>query len=1030
MPQTAYPYELDKVSPPPPLVEGALYGAYIPKSIYPTFEFTPSAVELAWHEPAWVFFPGVNSNKESKTECWFFPFWWAGRVSDKGHIALLPLLRLGGQWPDRNFTYSLKGLPPFTPVPRDEVAWKILEPKDFGARVFVSAGNYNTTEKIIDLIKGATDDAGISSELSGAISDFPGQGKDDENPGFDSFPRTASPYIIPNVPWDGAGSVVEYMNACGHALTEAFGEEAGMGSLSVSANTLFSDFGSTEAAEQVIEQTIQKIRSSADPGGRWFTWWGMAHTQWLNAHKELIQVKALGQLDVIINQGHLETDTVRRFSVMGFPFANPTGIQIIRGEAFRTADREVMTPAGKAFYDKVIAPAMEATQEGFVKPTLTLEEAQVVEEDTREAEKAARDAAGGQGDASKNVTATRNALEKAVGDLSKATEDKEAAQTALAEFKEADDYTQLEKYRKQVADLREMLDEEDIPKKLIKGIEDLEKKLGKDFKKAQEAVEKTTKKEATQLEKSKKAKTERDEAETLLEKVQAAHEDAEEALKKAVQEVGVIKALSTYLYVPSYSGYAQFLTDVRAGYDATATPDISVAAAFKWFSGSPQSVVGQTGRWSAGSAWEKAKVAAGSAAGDRPTMGQFRPIIRRPTAAPRPLAGPIDVDRMDGEQVKMQVGRPSKMVPGSYVVVESLAGWFANEFQPLFDAYTAKYPKREVDEGNLVFEVTEKAVTTDEGRWEVGIQPVAFFDESYTPIAPFEGTPEVKDVPTGETKVTFDGPDASGFGGDDFVMVPRKAVLAGGTAAPSKNPISPAAEAWGDEWEFRRGDYGGKSLVKPDGTSSGVKVLGKGTFATVYEILDEPKKVIIEVPDDIYDKEIVAEVYRQQEGRKNPHLPRIVQLGDTRTGKLYLMDRYKMPLRKADTKHWKDYQALRACWDEALGNVRRKAGDHRQFMYSGHEILHETVVCAKKRKVKKSLRDALEDLRDWTLNYGSSYTFEISPRNVGSDAKGNLVLVDVLFDMEKLGKARGRNSVLERLNVPSDDGLFAFPGEG
>ena len=291
--------------------------------------------------------------------------------------------------------------------------------------------------------------------------------------------------------------------------------------------------------------------------------------------------------------------------------------------------------------------------------------------------------------------------------------------------------------------------------------------------------------------------------------------------------------------------------------------------------------------------------------------------------------------------------------------------------------------------------------------WVVDVEPVAFFVNEFTPITDvLDGMdPDaVKELPLGITEMILD-PD------DPFVVLPKQWNLPkADSGAPKKNPDH-------RYWMVGRG-----RLVSPDGESKAVKRIGKGTFSSVYALSGDTTDkqarefVYVETPETIYDKEIIAEVYRQQDGPRNPHLPQIEFLGHTANGRLYRMRRYKMPLRKAATKNWEDYQSLRKCWEEALEEVRRKRGYGRQFMYSGHEILQATVDCAKKRKVKKRLRDALEALKDWSAMYGSAYTFEISPRNVGTDRKGNLVLVDVLFDMEEVAKARGKNTVVERLN--------------
>ena len=45
---------------------------------------------------------------------------------------------------------------------------------------------------------------------------------------------------------------------------------------------------------------------------------------------------------------------------------------------------------------------------------------------------------------------------------------------------------------------------------------------------------------------------------------------------------------------------------------------------------------------------------------------------------------------------------------------------------------------------------------------------------------------------------------------------------------------------------------------------------------------------------------------------------------------------------------------------------------------------------------------------DTAANYSDDYVFEFSPRNLATDDAGNLVLLDPLFDREKLQAKRQR----------------------
>jgi hypothetical protein len=60
------------------------------------------------------------------------------------------------------------------------------------------------------------------------------------------------------------------------------------------------------------------------------------------------------------------------------------------------------------------------------------------------------------------------------------------------------------------------------------------------------------------------------------------------------------------------------------------------------------------------------------------------------------------------------------------------------------------------------------------------------------------------------------------------------------------------------------------------------------------------------------------------------------------------------------------------------------------------------VACAERSGVSPSTLDALRVLVDTASNYGSSFVFEFAARNLASDEAGNMVLLDPLYDQEKL----------------------------
>lgn len=175
-----------------------------------------------------------------------------------------------------------------------------------------------------------------------------------------------------------------------------------------------------------------------------------------------------------------------------------------------------------------------------------------------------------------------------------------------------------------------------------------------------------------------------------------------------------------------------------------------------------------------------------------------------------------------------------------------------------------------------------------------------------------------------------------------------------------------------------------------------LELLGKGMFADVYYDAAHPDRVFAIIPDDKgdYSKEILASI--QEDGNQNPFLPQVKRGGDTADARVFVMPRYFVPLRAEHKKAWAQYRKLKTCIDQAP--VSRSIHD-------GHKRADAVVSCVE-ASGDAELIEALELLRDYMATYGSSYTFEFAPRNLGVDASGHLILLDVVFDLEAAQKLR------------------------
>ena len=209
-----------------------------------------------------------------------------------------------------------------------------------------------------------------------------------------------------------------------------------------------------------------------------------------------------------------------------------------------------------------------------------------------------------------------------------------------------------------------------------------------------------------------------------------------------------------------------------------------------------------------------------------------------------------------------------------------------------------------------------------------------------------------------------------------------------------------------------------------------VKKLGAGAFATAYVTTEvTPPVVYVFTPEDVFDKELLA-MARDAEPQ-NPHLPKVEKVGETHDQFVYAMPLYRTPFRKADSPSgWKDYAILKKCRQTAWDTIREKGTTYSemyhppipglykggmrrvpaypQMKHRGYEVNEETVACAEEAGVSPSTLEALRILVDTASNYGQAYVFEFSPRNLATDADGTLVLLDPLFDQEKLQAKRQR----------------------
>jgi hypothetical protein len=186
-------------------------------------------------------------------------------------------------------------------------------------------------------------------------------------------------------------------------------------------------------------------------------------------------------------------------------------------------------------------------------------------------------------------------------------------------------------------------------------------------------------------------------------------------------------------------------------------------------------------------------------------------------------------------------------------------------------------------------------------------------------------------------------------------------------------------------------------LTSPEGRIP-VKQIGKGQFSVAYLSSEPRPRVFLFTSEEVQDKEIL--MFAHDRLPNNPHLPAVEQYGHARDGRtVWTMPLYKAPLKKADNEQaWKQYIALKKC---------REALYRPKGVKSGYQVNYDVYECAVAAGVSPKLANALEHLISTAADYDEEYVFEFSPRNLATDAEGNLVLLDVLYHRRALFRALG-----------------------
>lgn len=154
-------------------------------------------------------------------------------------------------------------------------------------------------------------------------------------------------------------------------------------------------------------------------------------------------------------------------------------------------------------------------------------------------------------------------------------------------------------------------------------------------------------------------------------------------------------------------------------------------------------------------------------------------------------------------------------------------------------------------------------------------------------------------------------------------------------------------------------------------------MIAKGTFTKAYKINE--KEVIILTVDNT--KECLALFC------KGVNIPKMERLEDIGEYQVYKMPLYKK-LKSTDKLAWSDYKKL------------RKLFQCKSF--TKHKCYEEMRALLEDSGLPNHLVESLESILDAMAMYTDEMFFDVFPRNFGVDDNGNLMLLDIACDVNKL----------------------------
>jgi hypothetical protein len=173
--------------------------------------------------------------------------------------------------------------------------------------------------------------------------------------------------------------------------------------------------------------------------------------------------------------------------------------------------------------------------------------------------------------------------------------------------------------------------------------------------------------------------------------------------------------------------------------------------------------------------------------------------------------------------------------------------------------------------------------------------------------------------------------------------------------------------------------------------------IGSGRFTTAFARKED---VYLYTFHGDLSKSILAHAHREH---PNPHIPRVERLGISKF-EGHIVNVYKAKFYRRVRRENMDAENKR------IIHMLQEAHDEAKHEFPGdivrtYRASEFNEIITRTKGLPDTLSEALKDLAHISLDWGDHYIFDnFHIRNLGLNGKGKLILLDPMFDMEKIQK--------------------------